>query len=185
MMTIDSTLFQSLKSGDPAAYGQVYKTCYRSAASAVLNNGGTATDAEDLFQEALYVLVKNLQNPAFEIKAQVGTWLYGVMRNLWLKRLRDSGKELPVEDEKIKALADVPEESAIEILENLREREAKYANVIRAIEQTGEECREVILQAYYNETPDDKIAEMLGYTYNFVRVKRHRCMGKLREILGI
>ncbi|MCB0520706.1 MAG: sigma-70 family RNA polymerase sigma factor [Lewinellaceae bacterium] len=184
-MTGNTNLFEALKTGDPAAFSQVYKTCYRSAASAVLNNGGTASDAEDLFQEALFVLVKNLQKPGFEIKAQVGTWLYSVVRNLWYKRLRDSGKELPVEDEKMKALADVPEENAIEIMENLREREAKYAHVIRAIEQTGEECREVILQAYYNEMPDDKIAEKLGYSYAFVRVKRHRCMGKLREILGI
>ena len=184
-MANESNLLRALKSGDPAAFGEIYKTCYRPAASAVLNNGGTAADAEDLFQEALYVLVKNLQNPAFEIKAQLSTWLYGVVRNLWLKKLRDTGKELPAADEKAEALADVPKESAIEMLENLREREAKYAHVIQAIEKTGEECREVILQAYYNELPDDKIAEKLGYSYAFVRVKRHRCMNKLRDILGI
>ncbi|MBK8703685.1 MAG: sigma-70 family RNA polymerase sigma factor [Saprospiraceae bacterium] len=114
------------------------------------------------------------------------TYLYAVVRNLWLKKLRDHSRVIPVAEETIQTLKDQnPEDNAIDILENLRESELKFAHVLRALEQTGEECKQVILLTYYYQRPDAEIAQILNYVYDFVRQKRHRCMNKLRDILGL
>ena len=49
-------------------------------------------DARDLFQESLMVLVKNLRKEEFVLSCSVKTYLYSIMRNLWLKRLSKKNK---------------------------------------------------------------------------------------------
>jgi RNA polymerase sigma factor (sigma-70 family) len=185
-MATDTNLLQSLKRGEEDAFRRVYQSCYRSASSAVFNHGGSDEDAEDIFQEALFVFVKQLRTPGFDIKVQLCTYLYAVVRNLWLKKLRDHSREIPVAEETIQTLKDQnPEDNAIDILENLRESELKFAQVLRALEQIGEECKKVILFSYYEQRPDAEIAQILNYAYDFVRLKRYRCMNRLRDILGL
>ncbi len=188
-VALDSTspqdLLDALRRREPDAFQTLYRSCYRRVASAVLNHGGNTADAEDFFQEALYVLLKNLGGADFKIHANVCTYLYGVARNLWLKKNEKFGKEQSTEDDALqRALGNQPDNS-LELLEDLRLRETKYAKALDAIRQTGEECQKVILAFYYEEKTDQEIAETTGYAQDYVRLKRFRCMNKLKNLLGL
>jgi DNA-directed RNA polymerase specialized sigma24 family protein len=47
---------------------------------------GREEDAEDLLQEALIVLWKNARKPEFTLDAKPSTYVYAVIKNLWLKQ---------------------------------------------------------------------------------------------------
>ncbi|HMW39698.1 MAG TPA: hypothetical protein PKD57_09855, partial [Saprospiraceae bacterium] len=65
------------------------------------------------------------------------------------------------------------------------DREIQYGRMERALDQIGMECREIILSYYYNHVPLNRIAGIMGYTQAFVRVKKNRCMNRLRELITI
>lgn len=176
IMKSNSKLLPSLREGDPEAFRKLYDSCYQKASSAVLKSGGTSEDAEDIFQEALFVLLKQLRSPDFHIEAQLSSWLYSVCRNLWLKKLRDRNPEvIGIDDEKWGLL----QHSKLNSPEKKDEHEEQAQ---LALQKLSEECRAVILLAYCDGLHDRVIAQQLGYQYDTVRVKRFRCMKRLRNI---
>jgi RNA polymerase sigma factor (sigma-70 family) len=175
-MKKSSLLLQALRDGAPEAFQDIYRTCYHRAAAAVLKHGGTEADAEDIFQEALFVLLRQLRKPEFQLQAKLSSWLYGVCHNLWLKKLRDQNPEVHgLEDEQWASLLPVQPDSAGAAGE-------LEALAMQAVQALSDECRSVIMLAYFEELSDRAIAQKLGYQYDSVRVKRFRCMKNLRQL---
>ncbi|HEY4150405.1 MAG TPA: sigma factor, partial [Chitinophagaceae bacterium] len=54
----------------------------------VLTRGGTAQDAEDIFQEALIILCRKAGKPGFILTAQLSTYLFSICRFLWNDELK-------------------------------------------------------------------------------------------------
>lgn len=178
-------MFSALKKGESWSFEWLYKNAYTKVTSFVRNHSGNERDAEDCFQDALFVLVKKLRDPAFEIIHTVDTYLYAIVRNLWLKRQRDGGAEIPADQETIAGIGNANEMPEWEILQEADEKETRCKTVMNALGQLGQDCKDIILKSYYEDWNDAEIAKKMGYQLAFVRVKRFRCMNRLREILGI
>ena len=140
-------------------------------------------DARDLFQEAIMVLFRNAQKDSFELTCAVKTYLYSVMRNLWLKRLDKEGKtglKLVIDQEE-KPLVVVAEENR----EELEIRERKYDSVVAALEQIKDDCKKLLMNFYFKKVDLTSLAKEMGYTYAFIKVKKNRCMKALKEKVGL
>ena len=89
MQTVtDDILLVQLKTGDNASFQLLYKFYFPSVASYVKQNMGNTEDAEDIFQEAILVLLQRVRQPDFILTSALKTYLYAIAKNLWLKRLR-------------------------------------------------------------------------------------------------
>ena len=49
----------------------------------ILAKGGTKDDAQDIFQEALIILYKKVNESEFKLTSKIGTYVYSVSRFLW------------------------------------------------------------------------------------------------------
>src|SRR5688572_1434850 len=85
----DVQLLEQLKTGDSASFQLLYKFYFPSVASYIKQNTGSKQDAEDIFQEAILVLLQKVRQPDFVLTSALKTYLYAVAKNLWLKRLRE------------------------------------------------------------------------------------------------
>ena len=85
----EDLLLQRLKGGDNFAFSVLYDRCFPSIKAYVLNNSGTAEDAEDLFQESVLVFHKKIQSGSFTLSSSIAAYLFSVVRNMWLNRLRN------------------------------------------------------------------------------------------------
>src|SRR5687768_4001830 len=91
MRTIpDNTLLDKLKTEDSSSFKLLYKFYFPSVASFIKQNCGNNEDAEDIFQEAIIVLLQKVRQSDFVLTSSLKTYLYAVAKNLWLKRLRDN-----------------------------------------------------------------------------------------------
>lgn len=175
-----SELLERLRLGDNAAFKEVYRQHYRSTVAFVKANSGNEDDARDVFQEALLVLVKNLRNGEFRLTVDLGAYLYAVMRNLWLHRLRSrrTRPEVGLTDE-----TPLPDSgvSDMEVLFVEQVFEEKHHTVKELLKTLKTECQKLIEYAYYHQLSAAEIAGLLGYAESFVKVKKHRCMEALRE----
>ena len=174
----NKTFLLELKKGESAAIRSVYEEAYPVCASLILNNNGTKEDAKDLFQEALIVLIQKLKMLGFELTANVKTYMYAVVRNLWLKKLRTDNKK------GLELVFDEPEinvQLANDItLDYNPEKEEKHAAVEKAFSTMGDDCKKIITAFYFQKLSLKEIADWLDYTDNFIKVKKKRCMDALK-----
>jgi len=84
----DDILLEQLKTEDSASFQLLYKFYFPSVASYIMQNMGNKEDAEDIFQEAILVLLQKVRQPDFVLTSALKTYLYAIAKNLWLKRLR-------------------------------------------------------------------------------------------------
>ncbi len=135
------------------------------------------TDPEqrkDLFQEILIQLWKSY--PSFKSNAKFSTWMYRVSLNVALQYVRKR-KRKPVEVELSAALRDLSDQGNEDHYEE--ELQLLYA----AIGQL-KDVEKAIIMLYLEDKGNDEIAEIIGISQNYVRVKMNRAKAKLRKILN-
>lgn len=172
-------LLLRLRQNDSAAIKEIYRLAFPACAHLITNHQGTTEDARDVFQEALIVLHRNVRKPDFELTCQVQTYLYAVVRRLWMKRQAQHHKK------GLELIVDEPEHKFIVIaedeLEDKRQIEQQHNIIAQCMGELTAECQKVLLGFYYKKQSLTEIAELLGYTVNFTKVKKGRCMKTLRE----
>ena len=184
-MLKESDIIVGLKNGERFAFDWVYQHCFAKATSYLRQHRGNAQDAEDYFQEALFVLVKKLRDPEFELTASCSTFLYTVVRNLWLYHQRKAGRVISTQENQFLYLAESAGMAFWQLGEEKAEQAEQIEQVKSAFSGLSEECRQFLLLNYFEYKEDAEIANMMNYSLEFVKVKRFRCLKKLKEILGL
>ena len=139
----------------------------------IRSHGGNAADAEDIFQEALIILVRNIQQRNFTLTSKLSTYLYGICRLLWKDELRRRNRPIPHE------LIQSPEEG--QTFDTEKELQARLAE--KALDELGERCRELLLLFYHGGVKLKDIAARMGYSAeNTARNQKYKCLeaAKLR-----
>jgi RNA polymerase sigma factor (sigma-70 family) len=84
----DSDILEGIIRGDTDVIDYIYQSSYRSVRKYVKDNNGDEQDAEDMFQEALMIIYKKIQNNNFELSASFSTYLFSVAKYIWFNELR-------------------------------------------------------------------------------------------------
>lgn len=179
--TIDNSDFlNKLKTGNETAFRELYKSVFPPCSNLIINNSGTMNDARDIFQESLMILVKNLRKEGFELSCGIKTYLYSIMRNLWLKRLNKKNKgglSLVMDDPSDTEYILIQEDE----LEEKQEKEKQLDIVAEILKDFKEDCRKVLTAFYFKKQSMKEIAAAMDYTNQFIRVKKVRCMDALKK----
>jgi RNA polymerase sigma-70 factor (ECF subfamily) len=133
---------------------------------------GSRAAAEDVTQECFLALVRGA---AFDAdRAGLRTYLFGIARNLVLRRLRTSGREA---EEAADAVA------PIDVLANLLETERSEL-VANAMAQLPMLQREAIVLFTFEELSLEEIARITGVDPGAVKSRLHRARESLRAALA-
>lgn len=178
--TGNEPIIELLRQGDNKIFEHFYKEYYRVVATFVLQNSGTEDDARELFQDTMIAIFKKVRDtPDFALTAQWTTFIYAVARNLWLKKLNLRKKNPIILVENNNIFEQSVDNQAFEIQET--EYEDKHHAIKNILMSMKKECREIIEAAFYQKLSGAAIAKLLGYTEDFVKVKKFRCMKELKE----
>ncbi len=175
-----SDFLELLKSGNGTAFRELYTSIFPPCSNIILSNNGTMNDARDIFQESLMVLVKNLRKENFELSCSVKTYVYSIMRNLWLKRLnkqKKGGLSLIFDDPSDMEFIIIQEDELTE----KKEKEKQLDIVAAILKDFKEDCRKILTAFYFKKQSMKEIAANMEYTDQFVRVKKVRCMNALKK----
>jgi RNA polymerase sigma factor (sigma-70 family) len=143
--------------------------------------GGTAADAEDVFQEALIILCRKVKATDFTLTAQLSTYLFSVCRLLWKDewKKRKHHNTYTLENDVTE-----PEEEALQQM-ILQEEQAKLAE--KVLHELGHRCRELLLLFYQGGLKLKEIAARMGYnTENTAKNQKYKCLegakNRLKEL---
>lgn len=143
----------------------------------ISQENGTESDAQDAFQESIWVLYQNCQKPDFQLTASVKTYLSAVSLNQWRKKKRSTQKEWTTDT--------IPEPSNWDMeAENKTEAEAEMEWVAEKIlEKLGEPCSEVLKHYYYLKLSMQQIAEKMGYSSEHsAKTQKYKCLERAKKL---
>ena len=130
-------------------------------------------DQKDLFQEILINLWKSY--PTFRGESKFTTWMYRVSLNVAIQRIRKSAKS-----EEYATLPASFDEMTYPDGEGLPEKEIQL--LYTAIDRLND-VEKAIVMLYLEEKGNEEIAEIVGISQNYVRVKMTRIRKKLKEMV--
>ena len=139
------------------------------------------TEAEDLVQETCLRALRAMER--LRPDSNVKSWLFTILRNIWLNQLRQRKNVPDVVD------LDSDEYGADRAVDSSKDPYAAYVSdlereqVQHAIEQLPLEFREIILLREYEELSYEEIAAMLQCPVGTVMSRLARARSKLRDLL--
>ncbi|MCP4442894.1 MAG: sigma-70 family RNA polymerase sigma factor [Aureispira sp.] len=176
-------LLKQLKLGNQQAYEKLYYLAFKSCANLVLKNNGSRNDAEDIFQEALYIFLLKIREPNFELSCKISTYLYAITSKLWLKQLHKKSKQpyTLVVDEIQEKLPDVSIEQEEEDL-----NQELLILAMQTLDSFGkEECKQLLKLYYFDRFSLQSIADILGYSPKYTKKKKANCLKYLKKAIEL
>lgn len=172
----DPTLLQAIRHGDTTAFDTLFRTYYEP----LCHYAGSLTDgdldeAEDLVQQTFVKLWE--QRTAFEVQWSVKAYLYKMVHNRCLNRLRDARTR-----DKYKAYN-------AEQLEQGHEHDPGAASelndrILQALTALPPECRRIFELSRFEELKYREIADQLGISIKTVETQMGKALRLMRTELA-
>lgn len=170
----DNTLLKGLREESSISFERLYDDCFPATAKYVAANSGSAEDAQDLFQEAVIVLLHKIRDPQFVLTSSVKTYLLAVVRNLHLKKLRD-GKRLPMQDYE-------PHQYAAESICEEPMLHHKDEEVKSWLEKISITCRQILKAIFFLNEPMRLLMEKMGWKNNHTAAnQKYKCIQQIKK----
>jgi RNA polymerase sigma factor (sigma-70 family) len=135
-------------------------------------------DAEEVSQDAFVKIWQVIET--FERKSKFSTWMYRIVYNMALTKIRGRKIFIPLSDESDHEI--FPAGTVIDSLEQLHKRERDEI-LKQAINQLEEADQLLITLYYLHEMTVDEIHEITDLSSSNVKVRLYRSRHKLRNIL--
>ncbi|KYG81520.1 hypothetical protein MB14_13100 [Roseivirga ehrenbergii] len=160
-------LLSTVDKNKNAAFKYLYAKYYATCQSYVLKNSGTEADAADVFQDTLVVFYLKLKKEP-NLNLDIGAYLFGINRNIWLKKIKKSS--LTVFEE-------------IDNTSGFQEEVVIYENQIivrEVLNKIDKGCSELLIDFYYRSISMREISEKYKLASEKVaKNKKYRCLQKL------
>lgn len=174
----DAKILDMIRTGNDEGLVMLYEANRKPIRTYVARNSGTHDDAEDLLQEALIVLWERVRTNRFEYKAQLSTFIYATVKNIWRRRLARMRRETPADIEQ--DTGRIEDASALDIMV-----ESEEANLVHeALDKLGEPCKTLLILYYWEEKTMNEIAEQLKFANaDTAKSKKYQCKKELQKFL--
>lgn len=159
----------------------LYSTHRKKILGYVQKNQGNETEAEDIFQEGILILYKQIRQGKFRGESKISTYLYGICRYLWLNKLKERKSMLVARSDSFGLEEDRDSLDPYRSVFQKEEREEIYG----LFAQLKHQCKEVLTLAFFDEYSMEVIAQKLGYdNAQIARNKKYKCLKRLKKYLN-
>jgi RNA polymerase sigma factor (sigma-70 family) len=166
---------QGLISGDSSVLNLIYQNFEPRIIEYIKRKGGRSEDAQDIFQEALIIILQKAKDVGFELRSSFYSFLFGICRNLWLQKI------IPETAKKAKIPAQ-DTEVTINYIEN--EMKSKRYNLYQKCLQKLSDNNRLILELAMQNFSNKEIAEKMGIeSYGYIRIKKMRAKKELMTLI--
>ncbi len=174
----DQFYLEQIRSGNTNAYSMLINKHKTMAFNVALRITRNREDAEEVIQDAFLKVYYSLND--FEGKSKFSTWLYRIVYNQAISKIRKKNiAQNDLDDEIINNF------TVGEISRDLNylasEDQTRYINL--ALAKLSEEDSAIVTLFYLNESSIEEVSEITGLSESNVKVKLHRSRKKLYDEL--
>lgn len=162
-------LINNLKQGDDTKiFSYLYKTTLKKVRGHILKNNGTHDEANDVFQDAVIILLNHVRNGKWDTKYDLDGFMFSISKNLWIDKVRKDQRKVNYQDiDRIENESDFKDQ-----LSELIDREK--SNAVRVLfEKLDEKCRAILNFVMIERLSMKEISQKMGYSSEDVAKTRH------------
>jgi RNA polymerase sigma-70 factor (ECF subfamily) len=177
MVPTDTELMLAVREGDVERFGVLFDRHHQRIYEFFYRLGGNAALSEDLVQEVFLRMLK--YRHTFRADSEFRGWMYHIARTVRIDRFRSQREETPLLEgdvENARARAVPGPDDRIEEME-------RAELLQRALLRLPEDKRELLILARFQELKYEQIGSLLNIDAGAVKVRVHRAMTELREIV--
>jgi RNA polymerase sigma factor (sigma-70 family) len=131
-------------------------------------------DVDDVLQEAVIIVWQNSAKPEFQLSSALNTYLYAIVKNLWLKALKKKQRMVNIEDNEydhLNPVSPVPSQFDRNIL-------------LKCMDEVGTTCKQLLSYYYFDGYNMTQIGDLLGFNNaDTVKAKKYQCLKRLQDII--
>ncbi len=170
----DEAIIVEIRKGNQEALVFLYEDNYTTVRNYILKNNGNPDDVEDVLQEAVIVVWQNVQKTDFTLSARFSTYIYSIVRNLWLKNIN--------KNKRMDALDEVHTSTIASEIKNGEKIDMKL--VRSYVDKLNDTCRTLLQLFYFDGLDMTKIAEKMQFANaDTAKSKKYQCFKKLEEMI--
>ena len=178
-MDRNSQILTDFKAGDhKKVLANLYKVLLPRVQRYVQSNSGNEDDGNDIFQDAVMVVYKQVMTSQLDGNVNLEAYLFTVAKNRWINKAK--------RDAKMSAVDELPEQEQLsdntfDLLVS-KEREAIVKKVLGSI---GEQCKKLLHLVFYQGYSLAEVTEVMQFKSSEVAHTTHyRCKKKLKALVG-
>ncbi|UKN00723.1 sigma-70 family RNA polymerase sigma factor [Paracrocinitomix mangrovi] len=157
------------------AFRRLYKY-YPKVEKHIVVNSGSKEEALDIFQDALVILYKKVQELDASSPIKIDGFLINTCKLLWSNELRK--KKVRKGDETGLGNLEFEDEINHQI-----EKEEKFQVMEEVLKKMGEKCKSILEMFYFKSLSMENIAKKIGYkTVKSAKVQKYKCMETARQL---
>ncbi len=162
----EAQLIEKLKESNEQAFKLLYKY-FPKIKSYLIGFGATKQEAEDVYHEALFILINKLKDPNFELTSTVNTFLFGICKNKFISLNREKKKDAKLE----------LEQELSKDLEAAFQEDKKFQLAQLAFNKLEESCKKLLKAFYVDGKRMKQIASEFGFSSDKVaKTQKYRCL---------
>ena len=172
---LDERVVQGIRERDDRVFKYLQVKFQDSIRLMVLEMGGNAEDAKDVFNEGLIALIRMVDEKDFKLTCKIGTLIYALCNKKWKQQLekQSAARNYHVRKLDTSLTSDFTEDYD----------EKLYHKIFwEGFQSLDKICRD-ILTGYFREISPKEIASTLGYSYGYVRKKKSICYNYLIKVI--
>jgi RNA polymerase sigma factor (sigma-70 family) len=178
MQTItDNMLIEQLRKEDNVSFQLLYQFYFPSIAAYIQQNQGNSEDAEDIFQEAIIVLLQKIRQTEFVLSSSLKTYLYAIAKNLWLKRLRDN--KIKISD--LEFSPDIHGTESVTM--DIEMEECNEVKVEHWLQKITRNCQNILKALFFYEEPMDAFMLKMGWKNKYsANNQKYKCIQQIKKV---
>ncbi|MCH1472976.1 MAG: RNA polymerase sigma factor [Bacteroidia bacterium] len=166
----DEYIVERIKSNDEKILLHLYKEYHSLIKSFIMKNGGDNENIDDIVQDTIISLWKNIQKPTFLLHAKLSTYVIAIAKNKWFRELKKRSKFRRVDATHSRTI------KASNTSSN-----PDHAIILKILQEMDETCRRLLAYFYFDGLNNKSIAEKLNFANaNTVKSKKYQCFKKLQ-----
>jgi RNA polymerase sigma factor (sigma-70 family) len=173
--TSSSTYYSARYSDGTVNYSfeEIYKSYFPVVEKYIRNNSGTRTDAEDIFQDAMLILIEKLRQDDFVLTATIQTYFFAIAKHLWLKRLKKSNKTTEYDDKYEPLFYENINSSIIS-------EETYWDKLEYYMSKVTEHCNQLLRSIFFHQKTVEQIQTEFGYKDRHnMQNQKYKCLEQM------
>lgn len=169
----ESFNINDLKNNNIFVIRKLYSDLYPAIQRFLMSKGCKEQDCEDIIQDTFVDGLANIQSGKFKESSKIGTYFNSIAKFKFYNLTKRNKHTLDISN----IPSGMKQEQEIEI------DETDLAAVTKALAQISGSCKKILEGFYYYEKNLKELALELEITYDFIRIKKRRCMNTVKEII--
>lgn len=177
-MYTDHEIIEGLKSRNEKIIKFFYTSNQGKAYSVLYRYGVDETECLSIYNDAIVSVIDNISRDKYKAKSTLTTYLVGIAKLICFKKLKNKDKHSIALSDELRNIKVEEDPYEFEDLEDSRMKKATLA-----LTKLDEMCRQLLVRFYYEGASLSLLADDLGYSPKFIRVKKGRCLKKMKNLI--